>query len=113
MIETIAQAANEQAQVSENVAIAMGQISEITRQSNTGSQEAAMIVSYPSELADQLRASVSTFRLPERTNEMMDVFPNNMAGGPALPTRVGEELLQIVMGLYILSISGFVPAFLH
>src|SRR5260370_18273708 len=93
VIETIAQAANEEAQVSENVAIAMGQISEITRQSNTGSQEAAMSVSYLSELADQLRASVSTFRLPERTNEMMDVFPNNMAGVPALAGGVGEEFV--------------------
>ncbi len=94
MIETIAQAANEQAQVSENVAVAMGQISEITRQANTGAQEAAMSVSYLAELADQLRASVSTFRLPERTNEMMDVFPNSMAGVPALPGGIGEDFFQ-------------------
>ncbi len=112
MIETIAQAANEQAQVSENVAIAMGQISEITRQSNTGSQEAAMSVSYLSELADQLRASVSTFRLPERTNEMMDVFPNNMAGVPALPSGVGEEFFQQDMGMNNNWNQGFSPDFL-
>lgn len=112
MIETIAQAANEQAQVSENVAIAMGQISEITRQSNTGSQEAAMSVSYLSELADQLRASVSTFRLPERTNEMMDVFPNNMAGVPALPSGVGEEFFQQDMGMNNSWNQGFSPDFL-
>ncbi len=84
MIETIAHAANEQAQVSENVAVAMGQISEITRQTNAGTQEAAMSVSYLSELADQLRASVSTFRLPDQANEMIDVFPS-MVGVPALP----------------------------
>ncbi|TMD56798.1 MAG: methyl-accepting chemotaxis protein, partial [Chloroflexi bacterium] len=66
MIESIARAANEQAQVSESVAVAMGQISEITRQTNTGTQEASMSVSYLAELADQLRTSVSTFRLPER-----------------------------------------------
>src|SRR5207244_5993349 len=83
MIETIAQAANEQAQVSENVAVAMGQISEITRQTNAGTQEAAMSVSYLAELADQLRASVSTFRLPDHANEMVDVFPS-MASVPAL-----------------------------
>jgi len=112
MIETIAQAANEQAQVSENVAIAMGQISEITRQSNTGTQEAAMSVSYLSELADQLRASVSTFRLPERTNEMMDVFPNNMAGVPALPSGVGEEFFQQDMGMNNNWNQGFSPDFL-
>lgn len=75
MIEGIARAANEQAQVSESVAIAMGQISEITQQTNAGTQEASMSVSYLAELADQLRASVSTFRLPERANEMVEVFP--------------------------------------
>src|SRR5436190_13590321 len=84
MIETIAHAANEQAQVSENVAVAMGQISEITSQTNVGTQEAAMSVSYLAELADQLRASVSTFRLPDHANEMVDVYPS-MTGVPALP----------------------------
>src|SRR5215471_847921 len=75
MIESIAHAANEQAAVSEAVAVAMGQISEITRRTNTGTQEAAAGVSYLSELSEQLRASVSTFRLPDRGNEMMDLFP--------------------------------------
>jgi methyl-accepting chemotaxis protein len=98
MIETIAQAANEQAQVSENVAVAMGQISEITRQTNTGTQEAAMSVSYLAELADQLRASVSTFRLPERPNEMVDVFPS-MAGVPALPGGNVDQYYQQEMGM--------------
>src|SRR5258708_19356758 len=75
MIENIALAANEQAQVSENVAIAMGQISEITRQTNTGTQEAAMSVSYLAELADQFRASSPPFRFPSPNNEMVDVYP--------------------------------------
>ncbi|HEV2580844.1 MAG TPA: methyl-accepting chemotaxis protein, partial [Ktedonobacteraceae bacterium] len=91
MIEGIARAANEQAQVSENVAIAMGQISEITQQTNVGTQEASMSVSYLAELADQLRASVSTFRLPERTNDMVEIFPD-MAGVPALPG--GDQFYQ-------------------
>src|SRR5213082_2030776 len=90
MIENIARAANEQASVSENVAVAMGQISEITRQTNTGTQEAAVSVSYLSELADQLRASVSTFRLPDRLNETVDVFPS-MAGVPALPSGGSDQ----------------------
>ena len=84
MIEDIARAANEQAQVSESVAIAMSQISEITEQTNTGTQEASLSASYLAELADQLRASVSTFRLPEHSNEMVEVFPT-MEGVPALP----------------------------
>jgi len=100
MIETIAHAANEQAQVSENVAVAMGQISEITRQTNAGTQEAAMSVSYLAELADQLRASVSTFRLPDHANEMVDVFPS-MAGVPALPGGASNQYYQQDMGVGI------------
>src|SRR6266852_1867559 len=84
MIESIAHAANEQAQVSESVAVAMSQISEITSQTNTGTQEAAASVSYLSELAEQLRASVSTFRLPDHGNEVMDLFPG-MTSITALP----------------------------
>ena len=84
-IEMIAQAANEQASVSEDVANAMTEISEITNRTNAGTQEAAMSVSYLSELSDQLRASVSTFRLPERVSESSDVF-GSMGGVPALPS---------------------------
>lgn len=84
-IETIAQAANEQASVSEDVANAMTEISEITNRTNAGTQEAAMSVSYLSELSDQLRASVSTFRLPERANESVEAFPSMGSGVPALP----------------------------
>src|SRR5438876_5376349 len=81
MIESIARAANEQTTVSEAVAITMGRISEITRQSDAGTQEAAVSVSYLAELSEQLRASVSTFRLPERSNEMIGSFGN----APAIP----------------------------
>ena len=75
MIESIARAANEQTTVSEAVAVAMGQISDITRQTNIGTQEAAASVSYLAELTEQLRASVSTFRLPDRGNDVMGAFP--------------------------------------
>ncbi len=76
IIEGIARAANEQTSVSEAVAVAMGRISEITRQTDAGTQEAAVSVSYLAELAEQLRASVSTFRLPDRSNEMGGSFSN-------------------------------------
>ncbi|MEO7020925.1 MAG: methyl-accepting chemotaxis protein [Ktedonobacteraceae bacterium] len=89
-IEAIAQAANEQASVSEDVANAMTEISEITNRTNAGTQEAAMSVSYLSELSDQLRASVSTFRLPERAGETVEVFPS-MGGVPALPNAPQRE----------------------
>jgi methyl-accepting chemotaxis protein len=101
MIESIARAAVEQANVSENVAIAMGEISEITRQTNAGTQEAAMSVSYLSELVDQLRSSVSTFRLPERNNEMVEVFPAMSSGVPALAgaSTSGEHYFQQDIGM--------------
>ena len=97
MIENIARAANEQTSVSESVAMAMGRISEITRQTDAGTQEAAVSVSYLAELSEQLRASVSTFRLPDRTNDMLGSFSNmtsvnevpdknNQMFGGALPT---------------------------
>jgi len=78
--------------------VAMGQISEITRQTNTGTQEAAMSVSYLAELADQLRASVATFRLPDRANEMIDVFPG-MTGVPALLGGNADQFYQQDMAM--------------
>src|SRR5947209_7417608 len=74
MIDNIARAANEQSSVSEAVAAAMAQILEITRKTDAGTQEAAISVSYLSELAEQLRASVSTFRLPDHVNEVAGSF---------------------------------------
>jgi len=69
MIESIARSAQEQTPVSEAVAVTMAQISEVIRQTDAGTQEAAVSVSYLAELSEQLRASVSTFRLPDRGNE--------------------------------------------
>lgn len=74
MIESIARSANEQTPVSEAVAVTMSQISEVIRQTDAGTQEAAVSVSYLAELSEQLRASVSTFRLPERGNEASGAF---------------------------------------
>jgi methyl-accepting chemotaxis protein len=82
MIESIARAAKDQTSVSESVAMAMGRISEITRQTDAGTQEAAVSVSYLAELSEQLRASVSTFRLPDRGgNEMLGSFPHMTSVG--------------------------------
>src|SRR5712691_5038192 len=98
MIESIARAANEQTTVSEAVAVAMGQISEITRQTNIGTQEAASSVSYLAELSEQLRASVSTFRLPDRASDMLGSF-SNMAGVPALAGGNADQYYQQDMGM--------------
>jgi methyl-accepting chemotaxis protein len=82
MIEAIARSANERAQTSEAVAIAMNQILEITRQTTSASQDSAASVSYLSELADQLRASVATFRLPEQ--QPSDALASPSGGLPPL-----------------------------
>ena len=96
MIESIARAANEQTTVSEAVAVTMGRISEITRQTDAGTQEAAVSVSYLAELSEQLRSSVSTFRLPERNNEMLGSFPN-MTSVTEMGDNSGEQMFSAAM----------------
>ncbi len=93
MIESIAHAANEQTSVSEAVAVAMSRISEITRQTDAGTQEAAVSVSYLAELSEQLRASVSTFRLPDRVSESLGSFPN-ATSVTELPDQ-GNQMLRL------------------
>src|SRR5437588_223953 len=97
MIESIARAANEQTTVSEAVAVAMGQISEITRQTNIGTQEAAGSVSYLAELSEQLRASVSTFRLPDHGNEMVGAF-SDMTSVSELQIGNGNQIFPPALG---------------
>src|SRR5437868_6895170 len=97
MIESIARAANEQTTVSEAVAVAMGQISEITRQTNIGTQEAAGSVSYLAELSEQLRASVSTFRLPDHGNEMVGAF-SDMTSVSELKIGNGNQIFPPALG---------------
>ena len=69
MISDIASGANERRQVAETVAVAMGQIAEVTRQTNATTQDTMTAVTYLAELAEQLRASVAAFRLPEHLAE--------------------------------------------
>ncbi|MBV9230936.1 MAG: HAMP domain-containing protein [Chloroflexi bacterium] len=109
MIESIARAANEQTTVSEAVAVAMGRISEITRQTDAGTQEAAVSVSYLAELSEQLRASVSTFRLPDRGNEMLGTF-SNMTSVTEMPDANGSQMFGSGMdGDWGQSFSGNFP----
>lgn len=69
MIQGIAQAATERKQTAEAVAYAMNQIADITRQTTIATQDAANNMSYLAELAEQLRGSVATFRLPDKISE--------------------------------------------
>ncbi|MBF6589739.1 MAG: HAMP domain-containing protein [Ktedonobacterales bacterium] len=75
MIGGIARAASERKQTAEAVALAMNQIAEITRQTNAATQDTTTSVSYLAELAEQLRASVATFRLPDQIAEAAGLIP--------------------------------------
>jgi methyl-accepting chemotaxis protein len=84
MINDIARGANERRQVAETVAVAMNQIAEVTRQTNAITQDTMSAVSYLANLAEQLRASVATFRLPEHIAEAA-----GLQGRPDLPQSGG------------------------
>jgi twitching motility protein PilJ len=64
LIQSISQAAAQQARGSENLSKAMGGIAEVTQQTAAGTKQAATSISDLAVLADDLRNSVSMFRLP-------------------------------------------------
>lgn len=66
LIGSISMAARQQARGSESVAHSMGEISEVTQQTASGAKQAAVSIRNLVELADNLRDSVRTFRLPKR-----------------------------------------------
>ncbi len=65
LIQQISLAAKQQARGSEALARSMTDISQITRQTATGTKQAAHSVDSLAKLAEELRNSVSTFRLPD------------------------------------------------
>jgi twitching motility protein PilJ len=77
LIQSISQASKQQARGSEALAMSMNEISQITQQTSQGNRQAAQAVSNLASLADELRESVSAFRLPGRES-----FPTvaNMPG---------------------------------
>lgn len=64
LIQSISQASKQQAKGSEALARSMGNISQITRQTAVGTKQTAESVNSLAKLADDLRGSVSTFKLP-------------------------------------------------
>jgi twitching motility protein PilJ len=90
MINDIARGANERRQVAETVAVAMNQIAEVTRQTNAITQDTMSAVSYLASLAEQLRASVATFRLPEHIAEAA-----GLQARPELPPQPPTALPQL------------------
>ena len=94
MISDIARAAGERKQTAEAVALAMGQIAEVTRQTNTATQDTTTSVSYLAELAEQLRASVATFRLPDQIAEaagLLQMSEQGYGAGMNLPNLGAQE----------------------
>ncbi|MEM8962936.1 MAG: methyl-accepting chemotaxis protein [Acidobacteriota bacterium] len=66
IIGSISMSANQQARGSESVARAMNEISDVTQQTAAGTKQAAVSIRNLAEMADDLRGSVSTFKLPGR-----------------------------------------------
>jgi twitching motility protein PilJ len=75
LIHSISAASKQQAKGSEALAKSMVEISQITQHTAAGTRHAAGSVSQLADLADALRASVSTFRLPPspRTSDEVDL----------------------------------------
>ncbi len=77
LIEAISLAAEQQARASAGIARAMGEISSVTTSTTAGTQQAASSIAALAALADDLRASVATFRLgaevrPDKSNRRAD-----------------------------------------
>ncbi len=69
LLQSISQASQQQAQGSEAVAKSMSEIAEITQQAATGTKQAAVSVGNLTTLADNLRNSVSAFKLPSSNGQ--------------------------------------------
>jgi twitching motility protein PilJ len=64
LIQSISLAAKQQARGSETLAMSMDEIAEVTQQTAAGTKQAAVSINSLAFLADELRASVSAFKLP-------------------------------------------------
>jgi len=72
LIQSISQASQEQAQGSEELARSMIEIAQVTQQTASGTRDAAELINNLAALADGLRASVSTFKLPSENGDFVD-----------------------------------------
>lgn len=64
LIQSISLAATQQARGSENLSKAMSEISDITQQTASGTKQTAQSINQLADLADGLRESVRTFKIP-------------------------------------------------
>ncbi len=65
LIQSISLSAKQQARGSEALATSMNQIADVTQQTAAGTKQAAVSINSLAHLADGLRGSVSTFKLPD------------------------------------------------
>jgi twitching motility protein PilJ len=68
LIQSISLASTQQARGSDNLSKAMNEISEVTQHTATGTKQTANAISQLTTLADELRNSVSTFKIPNTQN---------------------------------------------
>lgn len=82
LIQSISESAKQQAQSSEDISMAMANISKVTELVNVGSKRAADSVKMLVALSDELRNSVAPFKLPRdktsRRKTVHDVNPNTV-----------------------------------
>ncbi len=87
LIQSISVASKQQARGSEELSRSMGQINEITQQTAAGTKQTAESVNDLAQLADDLRGSVSAFRLPAHMAPVINAAP--VAKGRAKPQTAG------------------------
>jgi methyl-accepting chemotaxis protein len=68
LIQAISMASTQQARGSEDLSRSMGEISLVTQETATGTKQAAVSIGSLATLADELRSSVRTFKLPTVMN---------------------------------------------
>lgn len=81
LIEAISQAADQQARAAGDISHSMQEISEVTRTTTSGSQQAAQSVNHLAGLAERLRQSVSTFKLSRDAESTQWSAPSTVADG--------------------------------
>jgi len=69
LIQSITQSSKQQARSADDISTSMNQVSEITQLTADGTKQAASSIHELATLADELRNSVSTFKLPETNGE--------------------------------------------
>ncbi len=81
IIRDISHAASQQARSSESVAISMNDIAQVTRQTASGTREAISSISSLTQLANELRESISIFKLQSDQDALLDAASSQLAAG--------------------------------